>query len=218
MVWVVSETRSLLAPIGAFLGSWLILGSAVDLWTKTGSKLASKLRRALSLPRSDWGRIVAHAGLGVTFIGIALMLAWETEDIRVADIGDSFEVAGYQITLADVREVEGPNYFSTMAELRVARNGGEVAVLYPEKRVYPVAGMPTTEAAIDNGVFRDIYLVIGDRQPDGTWAVRSYIKPFANWIWAGAIIMSIGGLLSLTDRRFRVAAGARRRSVEVPAE
>ncbi len=219
LVWIVGSGRSLMAPIGAFLGAWLILGAAVDLWTKTGSAIPAKLRRAIKLPRSDWGRVVAHAGLGVTFIGIALMMAWETEDIRVARAGESFEVAGYEISLAAVRNVEGPNYLSTMAEMRVARNGREVAVLYPEKRVYPVAGMPTTEAAIDNGVFRDIYLVIGDRQADGGWAVRSYVKPFANWIWAGAIIMSLGGLLSLTDRRFRVAAGARKQpTAGVPAE
>ena len=219
LAWVVATEKSLMAPVGVLLGTWLILGAAVDLWSKTGSDLSAKLRRAMHLPRSDWGRVVAHAGLGVTFIGIALMLAWEVEDIRVANEGDSFDVAGYQITLAEVRDVEGPNYFSTMAEMRVARNGREVAVLYPEKRIYPVAGMPTTEAAIDNGVFRDIYLVIGDRQADGSWAVRSYVKPYANWIWAGAIIMSLGGLLSLTDRRFRVAAGARKRpTAGVPAE
>ena len=218
LTWMVQTERSLMAPFGAFLGAWLILGAAVDLWTKTGANLATKLRRAWHLPRSDWGRVVAHAGLGVTIIGISLMLAWETEDIRVAQVGETFEVAEHQITLAAVDDVQGPNYLSTMAEMRVARNGREVAVLFPEKRVYPVAGMPTTEAAIDNGVFRDIYLVIGDEQPGGGWAVRSYVKPFANWIWAGAIIMALGGTLSLTDRRFRVAAGARKQPAGVPAE
>jgi len=219
LVWVVQTERSLLAPIGAFLGSWLVFGAGLDLWTKTGTDVSAKLGRAKRLPRSDWGRVVAHAGLGVTFIGVSLMLAWETEDIRVAQVGDTFTVAGHEITLASVDDIEGPNYFSTAAQLRVSKNGREVAVLYPEKRVYPVAAMPTTEAAIDNGVFRDIYLVIGDEQPGGGWAVRSYVKPFANWIWAGAIIMSLGGFLSLTDRRFRVAAGARKRPIDgVPAE
>ena len=218
LTWVVQTERTLMAPVGAFLGSWLILGAGIDLWSKTGADLSAKLRRARHLPRSDWGRVVAHAGLGVTIIGISLMLAWETEDIRVASVGDTFEVAGYDVTLKGVDDVRGPNYLSTTARLAVARNGREVAVLLPEKRVYPVAGMPTTEAAIDNGVFRDIYLVIGDEQPGGGWAVRSYVKPFANWIWAGAIIMSLGGLLSLTDRRFRVAAGARKDLGRVPAE
>jgi len=99
--------------------------------------------------------------------------------------------------------------------MEVARDGHAVTVLYPEKRFYPVQAMPTTEAAIDNGVFRDIYLVIGDEQQDGGWAVRSYVKPFANWLWAGALMMAFGGILSLTDRRYRVAAGARR-AVSVP--
>jgi len=88
-------------------------------------------------------------------------------------------------------------------------NGAEVAVLHPEKRFYPVAGMPTTEAAIDQGVFRDLYLVIGDPQEGGGYAVRGYVKPFANWLWMGTLLMALGGLISLSDRRFRVAAGAR---------
>ena len=146
------------------------------------------------------------------------MTAWEIEDIRVAREGDTFEVGAYEVTLGSVDQVEGPNYISTMAEMRVTRGGREEAVLYPEKRVYPVAAMPTTEADIDNGVFRDLYLVIGDPQEGGGWAVRTYIKPFANWIWAGAIIMALGGLLSLTDRRYRVAAGARKTPKAVPAE
>ncbi len=126
----------------------------------------------------------------------------------------------HEVTLKDVREVEGPNYLSTMAEMVVMRNGGEVAVLFPEKRVYPVAGMPTTEAAIDYGFLRDIYLVIGDPQDNGGWAVRSYIEPFANWLWGGCLLMAFGGMLSLSDRRYRVAAGARRApaTTGVPAE
>src|SRR5690606_31504493 len=121
--------------------------------------------------------------------------------------------------LEAVEDLRGPNYLSTMATVRVERDGRLVSVLYPEKRVYPVAAMPTTEAAIDNGVLRDIYIVIGDAQAEGGWAMRTYIKPFANWIWAGAILMALGGLFSLTDRRYRVSAGARRAPVgAAPAE
>ena len=97
--------------------------------------------------------------------------------------------------------------------MKLYRGGREVAHLFPEKRVYPVANMPTTEAAISNGILRDLYVVIGDPQNDGGWAVRTYIKPFANWIWAGAIIMALGGTLSLTDRRMRVAGGQRSKAV-----
>ncbi len=219
LAWTVQSGRTLMAPVGALLGSWLVLGAAVDLWVRTGrGGFGEKLGRALRLPRADWGRMVAHSGFGITIFGISAMLAWQTEDIRTAQIGETFTVAQYEVTLAAVEDVNGPNYLSTMAEIHLARNGREEAVLFPEKRIYPVAGMPTTEAAIDNGIFRDLYVVIGDEQTDGSWAVRIYIKPFANWIWAGAIIMSFGGLLSLTDRRFRVAAGARRQADAVPAE
>ena len=218
LAWVAQTDRSLIAPVGALLGAWLVFGAAVDLWNRTGSGTSQKLGRALRLPRADWGRVVAHSGLGITIFGIAAMTAWQIEDIRVAREGETFEVGGYEVTLVEVRRVEGPNYISTMAELRMVKDGREEAVLFPEKRVYPVAGMPTTEADIDNGFFRDLYLVIGDPQDGGGFAVRTYIKPFANWIWAGAIIMALGGVLSLTDRRYRVAAGVRNTPPGVPAE
>ncbi|HRM76010.1 MAG TPA: cytochrome c-type biogenesis CcmF C-terminal domain-containing protein, partial [Paracoccus sp. (in: a-proteobacteria)] len=156
------------------------------------------------------GKAIAHGGLGVTFIGISLLMAWQVEDIRVARLGETFTVAGYDITLESVEEQPGPNYDSVFATMKVAQNGRQVAVLFPEKRIYPVQSMPTTEAAIQNGLFRDIYLVIGDEQQNGGWAVRSYIKPFANWIWLGCTLMALGGFVSLSDRRYRVAAGARR--------
>ena len=216
LVFAVSTGRSGLAVIGAGLGAWLIFGAMAELWFRTGSAGFARLRR---LPRADWGKAFAHAGLGVTFIGISLLMAWQVEDIRTVQVGETFDVGGYAITLAEVHEEPGPNYVSTMATMRVAKNGREVAVLHPEKRVYPVQAMPTTEAAIDNGFFRDIYLVIGDEQQSGGWAVRSYIKPFANWIWFGCALMALGGFISLSDRRYRVAAGAKRAMpAGVPAE
>jgi cytochrome c-type biogenesis protein CcmF len=107
-----------------------------------------------------------------------------------------------------------------MGFMTVLRDGAVVATLNPEKRVYPVAAMPTTEAGIDYGFLRDVYIVLGDRQQSAGWAVRSYIEPFANWLWAGCLLMAFGGMISLTDRRFRVAAGARKLAVPagVPAE
>ncbi|TDL90936.1 heme lyase CcmF/NrfE family subunit [Meridianimarinicoccus aquatilis] len=212
LIWTFQTDRSILAPIGIALGVWLIAGSLIDLWSRTGrGGVASRARRLWNLPRADWGKTVSHMGLGVTFIGISAMTAWQSEDIRVAQVGETFTVSGYEVTLADVRREPGPNYDSIMADLVVSKNGRQVAILNPEKRNYPVAQMPTTEADIDNGVFRDLYLVIGDPQAGGGWAVRTYIKPFANWVWAGAIIMSLGGFVSLSDRRFRVAPGAARK-------
>ncbi len=220
LVWVIQTGGSMLAPFGAVLCAWLVGGALADLWQRAGrGDLKDKLRRLTRLPRADLGKTVAHSGFGITIFGVAAITAWQVEDIRVAQIGEGFDVAGYTVTLDGVDRVQGPNYASTMGTISVDRGDRNVAVLSPEKRIYPVARMPTTEAAIDNGFLRDIYVVIGDPQDGGGWAVRTYIKPFANWIWAGCIIMALGGVLSLTDRRFRVAAGARRnRASAVPAE
>ena len=122
------------------------------------------------------------------------------------------------MTLQKVDEGRGPNYLTTQGTVDLSRNGRQLAELHPEKRVYPVAQMPTTEAAIDYRFLRDVYVVIGDQQDNGGWVIRTYIKPFANWIWGGILLMSFGGFLSLTDRRFRVAAGARRQARAVAAE
>ena len=169
--------------------------------------------------------MLAHGGLGLTVFGISAITAWETEVIRVARIGETFDLPGmrgsYQVRLDAVNEVEGPNYIATRGTFTVMRDGRTIAVLEPEKRRYPVSGTPTTEAAMDIGVTRDVYLVLGDPQKDGGWAVRAYVKPFVNWIWGGAVLMALGGLFSLSDRRYRVAAGAgKRRPVAgaVPAE
>jgi cytochrome c-type biogenesis protein CcmF len=151
---------------------------------------------------------------------VAAILAWQVEDIRVADVGESYDVGAYTFSLNDVTRAEGPNYITTMAEVVITKGGRDVATLYPEKRFYPVAQMPTTEAAIRNGFLRDLYVVIGEPQASGGYAMRIYIKPFANWIWGGCMLMALGAFISLTDRRLRVGAGAAKpkRSAAVPAE
>jgi len=220
LVWAMQSGRSAMAPFGLFLGSWLVFGSAVDLWSRTGRKgYRARLGRLTRLPRADWGKATAHAGMGVTIAGIAGLLAWEAEDIRVAKPGDRFEISGYTIALMDVQDIAGPNYQSRLAEFDLLKGTTVIGTVYPEKRFYPVAEMATTEAGIDNGFLRDIYVVIGDPQDGGGWAVRTYVKPLANWIWGGAILMALGGFLSLSDRRYRVAAGAKKTIPEgVPAE
>jgi cytochrome c-type biogenesis protein CcmF len=219
LAFAMQTGRSALGPVGLMLGAWVILGALTDVWGKTGREgVSARLSRLGRLPRADWGKLSAHGGLGVTIIAVAAMNAWKVEDIRVVQVGESFPLGSYEVLLKDVHEVEGPNYTSTMGEMVVTKAGAEVAVLYPEKRFYPVAQMPTTEAAIDFGLMRDLYLVLGDPQKDGGWAVRSYIEPLANWLWGGALMMAIGGLLSLSDRRYRVAAGARKVPAGVPAE
>ncbi|UWQ60165.1 heme lyase CcmF/NrfE family subunit [Leisingera caerulea] len=217
LAWSMQTGRSALGPVGLFLGSWVVFGALADLWMRSGK--SGRLQRMLRLPRADWGKATAHAGLGVTIFAIAGLTAWEQEDIRVARIGEPFEVGAFTLVLQEVTREQGPNYFTTKGRVEVTRNGRPEAVMFPEKRDYPVAKMPTTEAAIDYRVTRDLYVVLGDQQADGSWTMRTYIKPFANWIWAGSILMALGGLLSLSDRRFRVAAGARKTpAAGVPAE
>ncbi len=222
LAWALGPDRGgLVAPVGFLLAGWLVFGALTDLFIRAGGRRFSPAR-LFGLPRADWGRVIAHAGLGLSVMGIAAISAWETEDIRVAKPGDAFEVAGYAITFDDVEQGRGPNYAYERGHFTVRSGGVEVAQVHPEKRVYPVQRMPTTEAGIDSGLTRDVYLTIGDRQEvDGVsgWAVRTYIKPFANWIWIGCFVMAFGGALSLSDRRIRVGASARRPAAAgVPAE
>ncbi len=211
LAWAIQSGRSALGPVGIGLGVWLVFGSMLDLWKRTGRNgFGARLKRMFRLPRADWGKALAHSGLGIAILGIACLTAWSEEDIRVGHLNEPFTVGDYEINLVSVHREQGPNYISTIGEMTVKRDGKLVTTLFPEKRVYPVQGMPTTEAAIYNGLFRDIYLVIGDEQDGGGWAVRTYIKPFASWIWLGCLMMALGGIFSLTDRRYRVAAGARK--------
>ena len=225
LAFALQTGRSALGPIGVLLGAWVVFGAVVDLWMRAGrASFADRLSRIRRLPRADWGKFTAHTGLGIVMFAIAAMLAWQTEDIRTVEIGGTYELGAYEFTLENVETLDfdptqGRNYIAQHGTIAVSQNGQFIATLHPEKRNYPVAGMPTTEAGIDNGFLRDIYVVLGDRQDSGAWAVRSYVKPFANWIWGGSILMAIGGLLSLTDRRMRVAAGARKKTTgAVPAE
>jgi len=219
LTFVMQTGRSLLGPVGLFLAAWVVMGTIVDLLGRTG-RGEGRLRRLARLPRADWGKMVAHAGLGVTIAGVAGITAWQMDDIRAVELGNSYDVGQYTVRLDDVQRVQGPNYVSTTGYVTLFQDGAEIARLEPEKRFYPVAQMPTTEAAIDYNLLRDVYVVIGDEQDNGGWVVRTYVKPLTNWIWIGCALMALGGLLSLSDRRFRVAAGAAKAKPKraVPAE
>ena len=221
LVWAMQTGNSAIVPVGVALGLWVVMGAAADLWLRTGrGGIGNRLARLTRLPRADWGKATAHAGLGMTVFAVAALEGWQSEDIRVLQIGENFDKGGYTLTLAGVERVQGPNYTSTMGIIEATRDGEPVSVLRPEKRFYPIAGMPTTEAAINYKIHRDLYVTLGDPQDNGGWAVRTYIKPFANWLWMGCALMALGGLLSLSDRRYRVAAGAKKRvgPNAVPAE
>ncbi len=221
-VWSQNTGGRMLAPIGITLAAWVVLGAMAELGSRAKIfKVTARetLRRLRNLPRSDWGKAVAHSGFGLLIFGISAITAWEVEDIRSVEMGTPYYVDGYEFTLNSVGEFEGPNYVAIRGEITVVKNG-ETFNLYPEKRNFNVEGTPTTEAAINSTLARDVYIVLGDPQSDGRWAVRTYIKPFVAWIWIGIIVTSFGGLISLTDRRYRVAAPSKKvtRVAAVPAE
>ena len=160
LAWQLQTGHSMLAPVGIALAAWLVLGACVDLATRArfgDAPPAEAARRLRALPRADWGKSLAHSGLGLSILGIACVTAWASEDIRVARLGESWPVGAYTLRLDDVRDAEGPNYSTETATIAVLRGDRQVATLEPQKRFYPVQRMPTTEAAIDRGLARDLY-------------------------------------------------------------
>jgi cytochrome c-type biogenesis protein CcmF len=181
---------------------WTIAATVQGLVIRVGSK-ASLGEGLRALPRSFVGMSLAHIGVGVFIIGVAGTNAFSTErDVRLGP-GDSEELAGYRFEFGGVAEVAGPNYSAQRAEIRVFRGEQPVAVLHPEKRFYPIQEQPMTEAAVDAGFTRDLYVALGEPLGDGSWALRLYYKPFVRWIWLGPTLMALGGLLAASDRRYR---------------
>jgi cytochrome c-type biogenesis protein CcmF len=149
--------------------------------------------------------MVAHFGIAVFIFGVTMVKSGEIERDVKMDVGDTTEVLGYTFTFRGVDAREGPNYHAAHGTVEVTRDGRAVTTLHPEKRIFPVAGATMTEAAIDTGFTRDLYVSLGEAIGDrGTWIVRVYVKPFVAWIWGGCLVMAFGGFLAATDRRYRV--------------
>ena len=150
--------------------------------------------------------LVAHLGVAVFVVGVTLVKGYEIEkDVRMQP-GETVELGGYTFRFDGVEEVKGPNYGAARATIDVTRNGKPFTVMHPEKRIYLVQQNPMTEAAIDSGFTRDLYVSLGDPLGDGAWLVRVHYKPFVSWIWGGCLIMALGGVLAATDRRYRTRA------------
>ena len=201
----VSLALGLLLPFA--FGRWSALvgfGLALAVWVASSAFLAWKKRPTHS--RAHVGMVVAHLGVAVFVVGVTLVKGYEAEKDLKMKPGDALELAGYTFRLEDVAAADGPNYRAARARIAVSRAGKPVTVLYPEKRVYTVQDMPMTEAAIDPGLTRDLYVSLGDPLEGGYWLVKAQHKPFVDWIWAGCLIMALGGLLAASDRRYRVAA------------
>jgi cytochrome c-type biogenesis protein CcmF len=161
------------------------------------------------LPRSVIGMVLAHIGIGVFVVGATIVSAYEeSEHVRLAP-GESYELAGRQFTLKNIREVDGPNYRAERATIEVRRGERLVTVLHPEKRFYHSNNAePMTEAGIDPGVTRDLYVSLAEPLEGEAWAVRLNYKPYVRWLWFGPLLMAIGGVLAAADRRYRKPARA----------
>jgi cytochrome c-type biogenesis protein CcmF len=166
--------------------------------------------------RSHYGMAVAHIGIAVFVVGVTLVKGYESEQDARIKPGETVELAGYAFRLEEVSNVRGPNYTAAQAKVAVSRNGKPVKLMYPERRHYPVQDQVMTEAAIDPGFTRDLYVSLGDPLEGGAWLVKVQHKPFIDWIWGGCLIMALGGLLAASDRRYRFAI-PRKTTVEVPA-
>ena len=155
------------------------------------------------LSRSHWGMFLAHLGVAMTVWGIAFSQNYSVErDVRM-NVGDSVEIAGYEYKFQGISNADGPNYAGGKAQVDILKNGKTEAILFAEKRFYTVSKMTMTEAAIDWGLTRDLYVALGESLGDGSWALRLYYKPFIRWIWLGGVFMALGGLLCMFDRRYR---------------
>ncbi len=155
--------------------------------------------------RSYYGMILAHLGVGFFIVGVTLVSAYGIEsDVRMSP-GDVSEIAGYQFKFEGVSQFPGPNYTANRGRFQVSRDGKPIATLEPEKRSYFVQTMPMTEAAIDWGFTRDLYVSLGEPLGGGDWSLRLYYKPYVRWIWLAGLLMALGGLLALSDRRYRTA-------------
>jgi cytochrome c-type biogenesis protein CcmF len=204
---------SALVAMGLTLSIWIVLASAVQIYRQLKDTVNWK-----STPISYWGMHMAHIGIAVCVVGITMVKGYETEkDVRMT-VGDTVEVGGYTFRLTGINQVPGPNYNADRGNVELIKGDRVLRVLHPEKRTYFSSTMPMTEAAIDSGPTRDVYVSLGERlEGEGkpAWAMRVYYKPFITWIWFGCFLMAIGGGMAVLDKRYRKKVAAKLKLNEI---
>jgi cytochrome c-type biogenesis protein CcmF len=213
----VSAASALIAPFvlghwtpmigfGLLLGVWVASGTLVNLLLRVRGHPAPSLAQRLSAqPGSYYGMLLAHLGIAVFVVGVTVVNGFQVErDLRMVP-GDSTRIGGLDVRFEGVGERAGPNFKAASGVLLLLRDGRTVATLQPERRLYTVSQMPMTETAIHRSLTRDLYVSLGEPLGGGAWSVRVYYKPFVAWIWAGCVLMALGGLLAVFDRRYRQA-------------
>jgi cytochrome c-type biogenesis protein CcmF len=201
-----------LVSLGLLLALWIVATILVNLWerTRVTSGQLSTIQKLRTQTRSYYGMHVAHLGVAVFIVGVTMVTGYQSEQDVKMDVGDTVTAGNYEFKFNGVTQISGPNYVAGRAEIIVSRNGAETERMYPEKRNYTASGNVMTESSIDTGLFRDLYVSLGEPISGGAWSVRIYYKPFVDWIWGGAVLMACGGGLALSDRRYAVAARKQR--------
>ncbi|KYK94599.1 heme lyase CcmF/NrfE family subunit [Aggregatibacter actinomycetemcomitans] len=190
------------AVLGTMMAVIIVLLSLYEMQQRATHR-ESFWRGITKLSRSHWGMILAHLGVAMTVWGIAFSQNYSVErDVRM-QVGDTVQIAGYDFTFKGISDANGPNYIGGKAQIDIHRDGKKETTLYAEKRLYTVSKMPMTEAAIDWGFSRDLYVALGEKLDDNSWALRLYYKPFIRWIWLGGLFLALGGVLCMSDRRYR---------------
>jgi len=211
--WALVTDGPIMGIVGMTLAAWLGIGTLVELAERMRlfrESPGSSLRRLGRMPRATWGMTLGHLGLAIVIVGMTGDGSWKVEKIQTMKPGQTVKVAGYDFTFEGAQKTNGPNYTAVHGTFIVKRDGKPVVVLKPEKRNYTVRSMPTTEAAIHSMVSGDLYAVIGDPDVEpGSFVTRLYFNPLVPWMWAGCLVMVFGGLLSITDRRYRVGVPKR---------
>ncbi|USD66004.1 heme lyase CcmF/NrfE family subunit [Vibrio sp. SCSIO 43136] len=205
LVWLLADSFMGLAFLGWVMALWIIFMHGFELYQRATHRHSFKVG-VTKLPRSHWAMIFGHLGLAISVIGIAMVQNYSIErDVRLAP-GEHFKMESYDFYFKGLRDKDGPNYDGYIADFEITKDGKYINTLHAEKRFYRTARSMMTEAAIDRGVTRDLYIAMGERLGDddnGAWAVRIYYKPFVRWIWLGALIMSLGGAIAISDKRYR---------------
>ena len=201
-----------LVSLGLLLALWIVTTAGLNIWdrVKSTSGQLGVWQKLRTQTRSYYGMQLAHIGVAVFVIGVTMVTGYQEEkDVRL-NRGDTVKVAGYDFRMNGITTVAGPNYQAARAEIEVTRNDKYVRLMYPEKRSYLVSENAMTETAIDTGLFRDLYISLGEPVGGGAWTVRVHYKPFVTWIWGGALLMAMGGGLAVSDRRYALAARKQR--------
>ncbi|OBX34468.1 cytochrome c-type biogenesis protein CcmF [Halomonas elongata] len=200
---------NLRVSLGLAAALWIVLPmlrGLLDRMRQGTSKLAALRKQSLAY----WGMLLAHLGVAVTIVGVSVVANYSVERNVRMGVGDTASLAGYTFTLTELGERRGPNFIADTARLEVQRGDDDRHfVMMPEKRLYLATGMPMTDVALRPGPLRDLYVAMGEDLGDGSWALRLQYKPLVRWLWLGGLLMAIGGILAVIDRRYRRAATAR---------